>query len=233
MSRWKLAQDYEKNWWLDQSNKIDLTFYKNFAKEITELLKPFIKIDQNTKILEIGSGAAGIITHLNSNKRYAIDPLEKFYSTIPKYKNYRDREVSYFAAEGEHLPFKNEFFDLIIMDNVLDHCSKPNQVLLEVKRVLKQNGIFYFRQNTYHLWGRFIRAIMEIFLIDKGHPHTFSKNSLHKILQNLGFEILYRKSDGYLSTWLWEVKSNRIIDKIKAVLFVNRDKYTLILRKIS
>lgn len=232
MSRWKLAQDYERNWWLNQAEKIDLTFYKNFAVEITELLKPYIEIRKETKILEIGSGAAGIITFLKSDFRFAIDPLEDFYSSILKYKNYRDKKVFYQTALGENLPFKSEIFDLIIMDNVLDHCENPQQVLMEMKRVIKANGILYFRQNTYHLWGRFIRILMEIFLIDKGHPHTFSKKKLSQYFHNYGFEILLNSRDGYLSTWLTEIKSNRLIDKIKAFLLVNRDKYTLVLKKL-
>lgn len=232
MSRWKLAQEYERNWWLNQANKIDLSFYKNFAIEIVDLLKPFIEIKSKTKILEIGSGAAGIITHLQSDYRFAIDPLEDFYSSISKYKNYRDKNVHYQTAVGENLPFKSDFFDLILMDNVLDHCNSPSQVLDEIKRVLRKGGILYFRQNTYHLWGRFIRKVMEFFLIDKGHPHTFSKKELHRFFNNYGFEILYKTRDGYYSTWLWEIKSNRLIDKIKAVLLVNRDKYTLVLKKL-
>lgn len=231
MSRWKLAQEYERNWWLHQSEKINLTFYENFAKEITGLLSPFIKIQTATKILEIGSGAAGIITHLFSDFRFAIDPLEDFYSSIPKYKKYRDEKVFYQVAVGENLPFKSEFFDLIIMDNVLDHCDNPQKVLEEMNRTLKQKGILYFRQNTYHLWGRSVRKLMETFLIDKGHPHTFSKKELDETFKNFGFEILYKNRDGYLSTWLWEIKSNRLIDKIKAFLLVNRDKYTIVLRK--
>jgi SAM-dependent methyltransferase len=232
MSRWKLAQEYERNWWLNQAEKIDLTFYKNFAVEIVDLLKPFIEIKSSTKILEIGSGAAGIITHLQSDYRFAIDPLEDFYSSITKYKNYRDKSVLYQTAVGENLPFKSEFFDLILMDNVLDHCDNPLLVLEEIRRVLKKEGVLYFRQNTYHLWGRFIRKVMEFFLVDKGHPHTFSKKELHKVFSKYEFEILYKSRDGYFSTWLWEIKSNRLIDKIKAVLLVNRDKYTLVLRKL-
>jgi len=231
MSRWKLAQEYERNWWQNQADKIDLTFYENFAVEIIDLLKPYINIQKETKILEIGTGAAGIITHLLSDFRFAIDPLEDFYSSIPKYRNYRDKKVFYLTSVGENLPFKSELFDLILMDNVLDHCDKPQQVLTEMKRVLKTGGILYFRQNTYHLWGRFIRKLMEKFLIDKGHPHTFSKKALQKVFNDLNFKVLYTNRDGYFSTWLWEIKSNRLIDKVKALLLVNRDKYTIILRK--
>lgn len=231
-SRWKIAQDYEKRWWQNQADKMDLSFYKGFAEQVEETLKPFFKIDQNTRILEIGSGAAGIITHLISNYRYAIDPLEDFYSKQKKFSDYRDKQVNYQQAVGESLPFSINSFDFIIIDNVLDHCNNPLLVLSEVKRVLDSNGIVFFRQNTYHLWGKLIRELMEFFKIDKGHPHTFTKHKLFNILIRLNFEILYYKRGGYLKTWFKEFKSNRFIDKVKAFLFVNRDKVTIVLRKI-
>lgn len=228
--RWKLAQNYEKNWWEKQSEEMDLSFYKGFANQVIEVIEPFLKIEENTRILEIGSGAAGIITHLNSKFRFAVDPLEDFYATIKKFADYRDKNVIYKKALGESLPFKEKHFDLIIIDNVLDHCDNPALVISEMKRVLRENGIVFFRQNTYHIWGKFIRTIMEFFKIDKGHPHTFTKKSLIKLLTQSNFEILDYRRGGYFKTWLREIKSSRLIDKLKALLLVNRDKVTMVLK---
>lgn len=75
----KLAQDYEKTWWQNQVEEIDLEFYSRFAREVTEDLKPFFSIKNNSYVLEIGSGAAGIITYIKSEHKFAIDPLESFY----------------------------------------------------------------------------------------------------------------------------------------------------------
>jgi SAM-dependent methyltransferase len=140
---------------------MDLSFYKGFADQVIEATKPFLKIEVNTRILEIGSGAAGIVTHLNSKYRFSVDPLEEFYSRVKKFADYRDKNVIYKKAVGEPLPFEGKQFDLIIIDNVLDHCDNPALVISEMKRVLKENGIVFLRQNTYHIWGKFIRMIME------------------------------------------------------------------------
>lgn len=231
-NRWKLAQNYEQNWWQNQAEKMDLSFYKGFADQVLEAIIPYLTIQPDTHILEIGSGAAGIITHLNSDYRFAIDPLEEFYSGIKKFSDYRDKNVIYKTGAGENLPFEKEFFDLIIIDNVLDHCDNPALVLDEVKRVLKKNGIVFLRQNTYHLWGKFIRIIMEFFKIDKGHPHTFTKRGLKKIISGKNFVILSSNRGSYLKTWLKEIKSRRLLDKIKALLLVNRDKVTLVLKRL-
>lgn len=230
-SRWAIAQQYEKDWWNRRNQTLDLEFYERFAKELLEFSKDYFTINENTKILEIGSGACGILTHIkNTQFRYAIDPLEHFYSTINNFTIKRDKSVKYFSAMGEAIPFKSNLFDLIIMDNVLDHCDNPEIVLKEIKRIIKKDGWIFFKQNTYHFWGKFIRTIMEKFLIDRGHPHTFTKNNLKLLLNKYGFIIIKSKRTGYLHSLKKEILSRSLLDKIKAGLLVTRDKVTYIIK---
>lgn len=229
--RWNIAQSYEKDWWKKRVDLIEFDFYYNHANDLKQFFLPHFKITENIKILEIGSGAGGTITFLSeSNYRFAIDPLENFYSSVAKFRKQRDKNVNYKAAIGEYLPYKNGFFDLIIMDNVLDHCSEPSKVMQELKRVSKPESFIYFRQNTYHLWGRFIRTIMEFFTIDKGHPFTFSKSQIYKLIKDYGFQIIKKSNAGYLKTWKRELLSDSLKDKIKAFLLVTRNSRTFLLK---
>jgi len=232
-SRWDKAQEYEKNWWAERKDLVDFNFYKQFAGDMINFISPHFEISADTKILEIGSGAGGIITYLKeSEKRYAIDPLEEFYSSVGEFKRQRDKNVKYFTATGEALPFEKNYFDLIIMDNVLDHCINPDLVMNEAARVIKPNGYLFFKQNTYHVWGIFIRLVMEKMLIDKGHPHTFSKAKLKKFASENSLKELNKTRNGYLGTWLREIRSAGLKNKIKAFLFVTRDKVTILYKKI-
>ncbi|QQS36856.1 MAG: class I SAM-dependent methyltransferase [Ignavibacteriales bacterium] len=231
MSRWNLAQDYERNWWEKRSETIDFDFYKSFATELVQYTNAHFSIKDDSKILECGSGAGGILTYLTSSgQRYAFDPLENFYSSIRSFRTQRDSQVKYITARGEEIPFPDKTFDLIIMDNVLDHCESPVKVISEIKRVLGDNGIVYFKQNTYHLWGKLIRKVMEFFLIDKGHPHTFTKKNLDSLFKRYDLSTIKNSRSGYYKTWKREFTSKRTIDKIKAILLVNRDKVTYLLK---
>ncbi len=45
--------------------------------------------------------------------------------------------------DGVHFPYENDTFDHIYMISVLEHVSRPKEVLSEASRVLKPGGTFY------------------------------------------------------------------------------------------
>lgn len=45
-----------------------------------------------------------------------------------------------YLIESEQLPFDNETFDAVLMDNVLEHLENPSNSLIEINRVLKKKG---------------------------------------------------------------------------------------------
>ena len=215
LNRWQLAQEYEKSWWA--SYKGDIEWYKNFSNEIIEKTQKFIKIRENTYILEIGSGPAGGITFLNSKNKY--------------WANFRDKSVQYKTCKGEYLPFDNNKFDLIIIDNVLDDCDNPILVLNEMNRVIKNGGVIFFRQNIYNIWGRCMRSIMEMFLIDKGHPFTFGKKELLTYFKQRHWTIKLAENTGYFQVWISNFNSFTIKNIIQNMLFIIRNRSLFILAK--
>lgn len=227
--RWDKAQHYEQSWWDTRKANLDLSYFKTFAEELQSFM-PVGTVTTSTSILEIGSGPAGILTHLDTPDKHAIDPLETFYATVDAFARVRDPRTHYYAVRGEELPFPDRRFDLVIMDNVLDHAQDPMQVLREMQRVIKPNGVVFFRQNVYHVWGLGVRWLMERFVLDPGHPHTFTSASLRSALSSLGFVIEREKRRGHIRTWWQELRSGNRKALVRALLFVTRDKVTYALR---
>ena len=226
--RWEMAQKYEIDWWSKYSGDID--WYTNFSKEIKREVSPFIEIKKDTYILEIGSGPAGGITYLDSNYKYAIDPLEDYFSTKGKWTKYRDKRVTYCTGKGELLPFKDNFFNLIIIDNVLDHCENPIAVLDEINRVIKSDGIIFFRQNIYNYWGKIMRLIMELVKIDKGHPFTFTKHQMNNNITDRNWVIKKVKDVGFFNTWVNNLNFSTLKGIIQTVFFITRNRTLFILK---
>ncbi|MBI4708037.1 MAG: class I SAM-dependent methyltransferase [Candidatus Omnitrophica bacterium] len=55
--------------------------------------------------------------------------------------NFPKANVKYLAADGISLPFKSANFDVVICLEVIEHISNHDQLLAEIKRVLKPCGI--------------------------------------------------------------------------------------------
>jgi len=227
--RWVIAQKYELDWWAKKCDNID--WYAEFAKTIIIEVSPYLEISSDTQILEIGSGPAGGITYLDSNNKYAIDPLEDYFSTKEKWIIHRDKRVKYCVGKGEQLPFTDNFFDLVILDNVLDHCESPIDVLDEINRVIKFGGIIFFRQHVYNYWGKLMRSFMELFKIDRGHPFTFIKYQLENYFMERDWDIKRISGVGYIKTWIININSFTLKGIIQTLLFITRNRTLFILEK--
>jgi ubiquinone/menaquinone biosynthesis C-methylase UbiE len=229
--RWEAAQSYEKEWWDSRKDQIDCRFYEAYAHELLEQLEGILEIEKHTPILEIGTGAAGIITFLQSNQRYGIDPLEDFYSSVENFKKSRDPHVKYQAAKAEELPFEDNKFQLLIIDNVLDHCDDIEMVFKEMRRVLQPNGKVYLRLNVYTYWGKVVRLLVAKLKIDPGHPYTFARRSILSLFKNHDFKILKTEEQGYWKTWFREIRSGKLKELLKAVTISSPNKTAYILEK--
>jgi SAM-dependent methyltransferase len=221
-NRWKLAQSYEKSYWQSNIDE-DYSYYEDFAIALIKDIVNHLKLDSDSSILEVGSGAAGIINYLPGNKRCSIDPLEDYYSTVEEFVQVRDPEVEFKSAQGESIPYNDSSFDLIIIDNVLDHCEDPSKVMSEIGRVIRSGGYIYFRQNIFTSWGKFTRFCLELFKIDRGHPFTFREQDLDSLLKSLNFEIVENTKNGYLQTWFRELTSGKLKPFLRSLLLSPRD----------
>lgn len=191
--RWDEAQDYERNWWLNNKRENISEAYKRGADRINEEIKNLITINEKTKILQIGSGPEDVINYFDKGELYGVEPLADFFREKGLLK--KDK-VNVIQGVGENLPFKDNYLDIIIIINVLDHCQDPQKILSEIKRCLKHEGILYIR--TYvrpTIFLPFLKIIWKTKVSTaKGHPHLFTENSSRKILQESGFTILNESS---------------------------------------
>ena len=115
-------------------------------------------IPSDASVLEVGSGAHGLIFFFPGLKRVGIDPLADHYREL--FPAWQDRALT-IAAHGEQLPFPDGSFDIVLCDNVVDHAERPRRIAEEMVRVLKPGGMLYFSVNVHHPiyhWASMIHA---------------------------------------------------------------------------
>ncbi len=189
--RWNIAQKNEKNFW-EKDWKKSLKENNNLVKEYwnyhKRILLHHIKLSKTKRVLEIGGGASAFIGYLPKAKKYSLDPLMDYFI-----KNFNmPRGVKYIKGKGEEIPFKKDFFDLVIITNVIDHVHNYREVLSEIRRVLKKKGIVYLSVDCHNFLLKKYRDFRERMGIgDPAHPHTFTLKDINHELKQSGFKILH------------------------------------------
>ena len=104
-------------------------------------------------------------------------------------------------------PFKDKIFDVVFIAEVIEHILDTDGFLLEVKRIVKDDGFIIITTPNVASLGRRIMLLcginpyLEFSLSTKmsnpgiGHIRYFTKNTLFELLGANGFEILEFKSD--------------------------------------
>ena len=195
---------------------------------IRQRLEKYGAISDDSKILEVGSGAHGLIFCFGKGRVVGIDPLAVDYKRLfPRWQ----ASAQIIAAIGERLPFADSSFDIVLSDNVIDHAENPIAILKDIVRVLKPSGLLYFTVNIHHpiyslasaahgLWSALgIRYEISPFA---DHTVHFTENRIKKTLSALPLKILHESSDvSKIKAGNKSIKADNAEMLIKKVFFKN------------
>jgi ubiquinone/menaquinone biosynthesis C-methylase UbiE len=110
-------------------------------------------------VLDIGCGAGGKTVYyasLGVKKIRGLEILEKYREeaeNLAKAHNLADK-FEFVPGDAADMPFEDETFDTIIMNDAMEHVDKPEKVIEECYRVLKKDGRLYLNFPPYnHPYG--------------------------------------------------------------------------------
>ena len=117
------------------------------SAKVRGLLEGVRPVGEGARVLEVGSGAHGLIFFFGGAECVGVDPLAAEYAALfPAWQ----RRAQTVAAYGERLPFADASFDVVLSDNVVDHAESPARIVSELARVLRPGGLLYFTVNVHH-----------------------------------------------------------------------------------
>lgn len=115
--------------------------------KVRGMLEKVRRIETDARVLEVGSGAHGLIFFFGAERGIGVDPLAHHYvSLFPAWQ----RRVPTVSAYGEALPFPNNSFEVLLSDDVLDYAEDPAAIMAEMARVLIPSGTLYITLNISH-----------------------------------------------------------------------------------
>ncbi|MCX6162383.1 MAG: class I SAM-dependent methyltransferase [Ignavibacteriae bacterium] len=157
-----------------------------------------VNLRPSMKVLDIACGTGFPLIELagrlgSSSLVYGIDPWKTATDRIKlKLKTYGIRNVKVINCIAEKLPFKNNYFDLIVSNNGINNVPDIKSVLSQCRRVIKPGGQFVFTFNLPKTMSEFydifkdvlgeLRLIKEIHKLEE---HIYDKRKPVSVMDKM------------------------------------------------
>jgi SAM-dependent methyltransferase len=175
--RWRRAQEAER----DHAMAHDRLRTPEEAREVFDhYFSRDVSTFEGQRVLSVGSGTGHVHAFDFDCGNVGVDPLTHRYDAVA------DSDAGVCTGVGEHLPFADDSFDVVFSINVLDHYIDPDDVLAEIRRVLRPGGEFLLQVNVFELPAAARRLPGPV---DPPHPHHFSSASITDRVREAGFEV--------------------------------------------
>lgn len=192
-----------------------------FSKEIT------INEIKGKKILDIGCGAgywSKFFSDLGAEV-YGIDIAEEMINESKK----NCKKGNFIVANSEDIPFKDNYFDMVISIRSLEYFPDKLKSFKEIKRVLKKDGrlivITKSTPDVFSVTTKIENVIRNPMLVRKLKDRTYGNNywmekispiKLSKLLWNIGFYDLNHYPISYTTN---DTNKNEGLRKLFAKIF--------------
>ncbi len=136
-------------------------------------------IKKDSRVLDVGCAMGGFLNYLEDKcyeNLYGIDMIKGY---VDKADNENIKLGSVYL-----LPFEDNSFDIIILDQVLEHLSNLKLALKEIRRVLDKGGICYIGVPDVERYDDIYFYLM------REHIQHFNVVGIKLLAQRNGFELI-------------------------------------------
>lgn len=148
-------------------------------------------------VLDVGSASGWFLSEIKKRLPGASCTGVDVYEPAIAYAKKHYRDIEFRVGDAHKLPFKSSSFDLVVCTEVLEHVVNPENVVSEIRRVLKPGGEAVIEMDSGNLlfriawywWTNIRKGVWR-----DSHIHVFNAEILEKMLKKSSMEIVQKKS---------------------------------------
>src|SRR4030081_1993512 len=124
------------------------------SEEPLRQIAPYIQLPSSTRVLDIGSGVGSLVVACKRRglRAFGVEPERIGQGAKLNSIQIARRRLSepvFVNSIGERLPFPDASFDVVMMNQVIEHVSDQRAVMREAARVVRRGGLIYVACPNY------------------------------------------------------------------------------------
>ncbi|MDD5148282.1 MAG: class I SAM-dependent methyltransferase [Candidatus ainarchaeum sp.] len=147
-------------------------------------------VGKKDRVLDVGCGYGRILRKLKNREIYGCDISAKALKKAPE--RARKKQVN---LEGR-LPYKNGFFDCVILREVIEHIVNRKGLFSEIGRVLKKNGKLILTTPNKYSTVFPVYSVIRIFAMQPVEAWP-TRKEIECLADNAGFKVVRFESEHF------------------------------------
>lgn len=152
--------------------------------------------EKQLRILDIGCGTGVLGAYFRKNQVCEVYGIEINQSAFDEANRNLDMVIKG-NVETIDFPFKEQFFDVVVMGDVLEHLINPVATLNKILPVLKPGGKIFITVPNVRNW-KVVKGLVfsdswdytDWGILDYTHMRFFTKASIVRMLEKNGFNVI-------------------------------------------
>lgn len=170
-------------------NQLESDFQQRRLKATIDLI-PVATKNQSLKLLDIGCGEGHFTAVIKKEfKNFEVHGLDYSVSAI-NYAHQQFIDINFITANAYYPPFKNEYFDVVVCNNLWEHVPDPLKLLRAMSRVLKPSGLLVISTPSRYRFSNLIKVLVgkEIAFMSSYHVTEYTIGQVKEQLKYGGFK---------------------------------------------
>ena len=158
--------------------------------------------------LDVGTNMGFFLRNAKRWKKWNLYGVEPSPSLSELARRYFGLNVK--TAFLEEANFENDFFDVVTLTDVFEHIANPQEMLKEIHRILKPEGVLFIKvpNGSFNLFkfrmAKFMRRLKNYDIFDSyEHVIHYSDKTLKKMLKKYGFRVVKVKIGSPIQLPVW------------------------------
>lgn len=160
-------------------------FQRLYFKNIFRSINPYLQGIKQGKVLDVGCAYGFVLKKFpDSFEKFGLDISEH---AIAETRKRLPEAILKVGGAEDKLPFTENFFDIVICNDVIEHLENPRAALENIKRVLKTGGVLYITTPNLNWLRKKLFAYADK---KEHHISLFQHKTLFNLLNEVGFDIV-------------------------------------------